>query len=176
MTTTEILPFTGDPAADRLLVEDPLALLIGFVLDQQVTLQKAFSGPLELSKRIGGLDAKRIATMDPEKLDRSSASARPFTASRATWRTDPGAVRDLVEHYDGDASRIWREAGDGATFTSGCSPCRLRADEGRHARRDPRQAARRRAGGLGGGRPGPHDARRRRLGGEAPPLPGRKRA
>ena len=69
MTTTDLLPFTGDPAADRLLVEDPLALLIGFVLDQQVTLQKAFSGPLELSQRIGGLDAKRIAAMDPEALD-----------------------------------------------------------------------------------------------------------
>src|SRR3954447_2157336 len=66
MTTTELLPFTGDPEADRLLVEDPLALLIGFVLDQQVTLQKAFSGPLELSRRIGGLDARRNAAVGPD--------------------------------------------------------------------------------------------------------------
>src|SRR5204863_8778586 len=63
-TTTDRLPFTGYEAADRLLVSDPLALLIGFALDQQVPLQKAFSGPLELSRRIGGLDAKRIATME----------------------------------------------------------------------------------------------------------------
>ena len=51
------LPFTGDPEADALLAADPLALLIGFVLDQQVTVQKAFSGPLELRKRLGHLDA-----------------------------------------------------------------------------------------------------------------------
>jgi len=68
-TTTDRLPFTGDDAADRLLVSDPLALLIGFALDQQVPLRKAFSGPLELSRRIGGLDARRIATMDPDALD-----------------------------------------------------------------------------------------------------------
>ena len=66
MPHVEKLPFTGDDEADRLLVEEPLALLIGFELDQQVPLQKAFSGPLELSRRIGGLDAKQIATMDAE--------------------------------------------------------------------------------------------------------------
>jgi uncharacterized HhH-GPD family protein len=110
MTTSELLPFSGDPEADRLLVEDPLALLIGFVLDQQVTLQKAFSGPLELSRRIGGLDAKRIATMDPEQLDAA------FRKQPALHRF-PGNMEVcayLVEHYDGDASRIWRDARDGA--------------------------------------------------------------
>jgi uncharacterized HhH-GPD family protein len=71
MPTSDLLPFTGDADADRLLATDPLALLIGFVLDQQVTLQKAFSGPLELSRRIGGLDARRIAAMDPDALDRA---------------------------------------------------------------------------------------------------------
>ena len=62
------LPFTGDAEADRLLAEDPMALLIGFVLDQQVPLQKAFSGPAELRRRIGTLDAARLAGMDPEAL------------------------------------------------------------------------------------------------------------
>ena len=115
MTTTELLPFTGDPAADRLLVEDPLALLIGFVLDQQVTLQKAFSGPLELSKRIGGLDAKRIATMDPETLDaafRERPALHRFPGNMAKRTREVCAY--LVEQYDGDASRIWRDARDGA--------------------------------------------------------------
>ena len=67
--TTDRLPFTGDDEADRLLVADPLALLIGFALDQQVTVQKAFSGPLELQRRLGHLDAARIAAMAPEDLD-----------------------------------------------------------------------------------------------------------
>ncbi|HET9614282.1 MAG TPA: HhH-GPD-type base excision DNA repair protein [Candidatus Limnocylindrales bacterium] len=109
------LPFTGDPEADRLLVDDPLALLIGFVLDQQVTLQKAFSGPLELSHRIGGLDAKRIASMDPDALDRAFRD-RPalhrFPGNMAKRTRELAAY--LVERYDGDASRIWRDARDGA--------------------------------------------------------------
>ncbi len=63
------LPFTGNPDADALLATDPLALLIGFALDQQVTVQKAFAGPLELRKRIGGLDGAAIATMDFEVLE-----------------------------------------------------------------------------------------------------------
>jgi uncharacterized HhH-GPD family protein len=114
-TTTELLPFTGDPDADRLLVEDPLALLIGFVLDQQVTLQKAFSGPLELSRRIGGLDARRIATMEPEQLDaafRERPALHRFPGNMAKRTRELCAY--LVERYDGDASRIWRDARDGA--------------------------------------------------------------
>ena len=114
-TTTDLLPFTGDPDADRLLVEDPLALLIGFVLDQQVTLQKAFSGPLELSRRIGGLDARRIATMEPEQLDaafRERPALHRFPGNMAKRTRELAAY--LVERYDGDASRIWREAKDGA--------------------------------------------------------------
>ena len=68
-TPPDRLWFTGNEEADRLLVQEPLALLIGFELDQQVTLQKAFSGPLELKRRIGTLDAARIAGLDPEKLE-----------------------------------------------------------------------------------------------------------
>ena len=58
MARSEPIHFTGDPEADAFLGESPLALMIGFVLDQQVTVQKAFSSPLELSKRLGGLDAR----------------------------------------------------------------------------------------------------------------------
>ncbi len=115
MATPNTLPFTGDPEADELLVADPLALLIGFALDQQVTLQKAFSGPLELSRRIGGLDAKRIAAMDPEALDtafRERPALHRFPGNMAKRTQELCAY--LVERYDGDAARIWRDAKDGA--------------------------------------------------------------
>ena len=65
----EALHFTGDPEADRFLAEEPLALLVGFCLDQQVTVQKAFSGPLELRRRLGSFDAVEIAAMDPAALE-----------------------------------------------------------------------------------------------------------
>jgi uncharacterized HhH-GPD family protein len=113
--TTDRLPFTGNDDADRLLVSDPLALLIGFALDQQVALQKAFSGPLELSRRIGGLDARRIAAMDPDVLDsafRTPPALHRFPSNMARRVRELAAY--LVERYDGDASRIWREARDGA--------------------------------------------------------------
>jgi uncharacterized HhH-GPD family protein len=114
-TPTDRLPFTGDADADRLLVSDPLALLIGFVLDQQVPLQKAFSGPIELRRRIGRLDAKEIATMDPDKLDaafRERPALHRFPGNMAKRTREMAAY--LVEQYDGDAARIWREARDGA--------------------------------------------------------------
>ena len=114
-TTTDRLQFTGDEAADRLLVSDPLALLIGFVLDQQIPLQKAFSGPLVLRERIGGLDAKAIATMDPDALDtvfRTPPALHRFPSNMAKRTREMTAW--LVERYDGDAARIWTEAKDGA--------------------------------------------------------------
>jgi uncharacterized HhH-GPD family protein len=114
-TTTDRLPFTGDDEADRLLVDDPLALLIGFVLDQQVPLQKAFSGPLELRRRIGTLDARQIAAMDPDKLDavfRERPALHRFPGNMAK-RTRELMVY-LVERYDGDPTRIWHQARDGA--------------------------------------------------------------
>ena len=108
------LPFTGDPEADALLASDPLALLIGFTLDQQVTVQKAFSGPLELQRRIGHLDAGRIAAMDPAQL------VEVFQQRPALHRF-PGSMAGRVQsvaaavanEYGGDASRIWTEAKDG---------------------------------------------------------------
>jgi uncharacterized HhH-GPD family protein len=108
------LPFTGDPEADRLLAEDPFALLMGFALDQQVTVQKAFSGPAELKRRLGHLDPARIAAMDPGELDaifRVRPALHRFPGSMA------GKVQALAaaiaRDYGNDAERIWREAKDG---------------------------------------------------------------
>lgn len=107
------LPFTGNPDADALLARDPLALLIGFALDQQVTVQKAFSGPFELRNRIGSLDAVTIATMDPEALD--AAFRRPPALHRFPGNMAK-RVRDLcaaiADGHGGDASRVWTEAAD----------------------------------------------------------------
>src|SRR6266571_4502537 len=97
------LPFTGDPEADRLLVSEPMALLIGFVLDQQIQLQKAFSGPLELKRRVGTLDANQIATMDPGTLEEA------FRQRPALHRFPGTIARD----YGGDPRRVWIEARDG---------------------------------------------------------------
>jgi uncharacterized HhH-GPD family protein len=108
------LPFTGDAEADRLIAADPLALLIGFALDQQVTVQKAFSGPLELKRRIGSLDASTIATMDEERLDaafRTPPALHRFPGNMAKRTRDLCAA--IAAGYGGDASRIWGEAADG---------------------------------------------------------------
>ena len=112
--TIDRLPFTGDDAADRLLVTDPLALLIGFALDQQVTVQKAFSGPLELQHRVGHLDAARLAATDPAALDvvfRTPPALHRFPGAMA------GKVQQLAaaiaSDYGNDASRIWTQATDG---------------------------------------------------------------
>jgi uncharacterized HhH-GPD family protein len=114
-TTVDRLPFTDDDEANRLLVDDPFALLIGFALDQQVPLQKAFSGPLELRRRIGPYDAKRLATMDPEVLDsafRTPPALHRFPSNMAKRARELAAY--LVDRYDGDPARIWRDARDGA--------------------------------------------------------------
>jgi uncharacterized HhH-GPD family protein len=115
MATNDSLPFTGDPEADQFLVSEPLALLIGFVLDQQVPLQKAFSGPLELRRRIGNLDAATIASMDPDRLDevfRERPALHRFPGNMARRTRELTAF--VVERYDGDAGRVWTEARDGA--------------------------------------------------------------
>jgi uncharacterized HhH-GPD family protein len=113
-TPADRLHFTGDDAADRLLAEDPLALLIGFALDQQVTVQKAFSGPHVLRQRLGHLDAAKIAAMDPEALGtvfRTPPALHRFPGSMA------GKVQELcavvARDYGNDAGRIWGEAKDG---------------------------------------------------------------
>jgi uncharacterized HhH-GPD family protein len=107
------LPFTGDREADELIASDALALLIGFALDQQVTVQKAFSGPLELCRRIGSLDARTIATMDPEQLDvafRTPPALHRFPGNMAKRVRDLCAA--IADGYGNDAASVWAEAKD----------------------------------------------------------------
>jgi uncharacterized HhH-GPD family protein len=114
MSKPESLPFTGDPDADRLLAEEPLALLIGFALDQQVTVQKAFSGPLELQRRLGHLDAARIAATDPGELDavfRQRPAIHRFPGAMASKIQALAAA--IATEYDNDAGRIWNDATHG---------------------------------------------------------------
>ena len=107
------LHFTGDDEADALLAHDPMALLIGFALDQQVPVPTAFAGPLKLKQRIGTLDAGRIATTDPAELEaafRQKPAIHRFPGTMATRVQDLGAF--VVERYDGKAERVWTEATD----------------------------------------------------------------
>src|SRR6516164_295054 len=103
--------FTDDDEACRLLASDPFALLVGFALDQQVTVQQAFLGPLRLKQRLGTLDPKKVAKADLEPLFREKPAIHRFPGSMATRVRDLAATID--EDYDGDASRIWTEAADG---------------------------------------------------------------
>jgi uncharacterized HhH-GPD family protein len=110
----EALHFTGDPEADELLAREPLALLIGFALDQQITVQAAFAGPLKLQQRLGTLDAGEIAATDPARLEevfRERPAIHRFPASMARRTQDLCAF--VAHEYDGDASRLWRDACDG---------------------------------------------------------------
>ncbi len=113
--TAVILPFTDNPDANRLLGEDPLALLIGYALDQQVTVQHAFSGPWELRRRIGHLDPARIAAIDPGELERVFRDRPALHRYPASMATRVQALcQVVVDRYDGEASRIWTDARDGA--------------------------------------------------------------
>ena len=106
----ERLYFTESDEANALIASDPMALLIGFVLDQQVTVQKAFSGPLALRERLGTLDATKLATADLEPVFREKPAIHRFPGAMAQ------RVHDLAVHvrdtYDGDAARVWTEAAD----------------------------------------------------------------
>src|SRR6266849_2630959 len=106
--------WTDDPEANRLLETDPLALLIGLVLDQQVKMEKAFAGPYELKRRLGHLDARRIASMDPQELDnvfRERPALHRFPGSMA--RRVQAMCAAIVNDYNGDAGSVWRDARDG---------------------------------------------------------------
>jgi uncharacterized HhH-GPD family protein len=115
MAVTAPIHFSGNPEADAFLGESPLALMIGFVLDQQVTVQKAFSSPLELSKRLGGLDAAEIAAMDPERLEevfKEKPALHRFPANMARRTQEFCAA--IASEYDGNAAAVWEGAGNGA--------------------------------------------------------------
>jgi uncharacterized HhH-GPD family protein len=104
------LHFTDSDEANALIASDPMALLIGFVLDQQVTVQKAFSGPLALRERLGSIDAATVAGADLEPVFRERPAIHRFPGSMAQ------RVHDLAVHvrdrWDGDAARIWTDAAD----------------------------------------------------------------
>jgi uncharacterized HhH-GPD family protein len=104
------LHFTESDDANALIAADPMALLVGFVLDQQVTVQKAFAGPLALRERLGSIDAATLAEAELEPVFREKPAIHRFPGSMAQ------RVHDLAVHvrdnYDGDAARVWTEAAD----------------------------------------------------------------
>jgi uncharacterized HhH-GPD family protein len=106
------LYFTDSDEANELIATDPMALLIGFALDQQVTVPKAFSGPLAIKERVGTLDPAALAAADLEPVFRAKPAIHRFPAKMAE------RVRDLSAHirdeYDGAAERVWTDAKDGA--------------------------------------------------------------
>ena len=104
------LYFTDSDEANALIAQDPLALLVGFALDQQVPVQKAFAGPLALRERLGSFDAATLAEADLEPVFRERPAIHRFPGSMAQ------RVHDLAvyirDHYDGDAARVWTDAAD----------------------------------------------------------------
>jgi uncharacterized HhH-GPD family protein len=108
------LHFTDSDEANALIAADPMALLVGFALDQQVTVQKAFAGPLSLRERLGALDAATIAAADLEPVFRQPPAIHRFPGSMAQ-RVHDLAVH-IRDHYDGDAARVWTDAADGAAL------------------------------------------------------------
>jgi uncharacterized HhH-GPD family protein len=106
------LYFTADDEANALNASDPMALLIGFVLDQQVTVQKAFAGPLVLKERLGDLDAGHLARSDLESVFRQKPAIHRFPGAMAERVRAAAAHVDDV--YDGDAARIWTDASNTA--------------------------------------------------------------
>ena len=110
MPAPKALYFTTDEAACRLLAENPFALLVGFALDQQVTVPTAFAGPQKLEQRLGTLDPRAVAKADLEPLFREKPAVHRFPGAMAERVRELAA--HVVEEYDGDASRLWREAAD----------------------------------------------------------------
>ena len=108
------LHFTESDDANALIAADPLALLVGFALDQQVTVQKAFAGPLELKQRLGAFDAATLASADLEPVFRAKPAIHRYPGVMAK------RVHDLAVHlrdrYDGEAARVWTEAPDAETL------------------------------------------------------------
>ena len=104
------MPVTNDPAANALLVQDPLALLIGMLLDQQIPMEWAFAGPRTLQERLGGtLDAKAIAAMPPDELEavfKQKPALHRYPGSMAGRTQDLCAF--IAETYDGDAGKVWK--------------------------------------------------------------------
>ncbi|MCY3893458.1 MAG: Fe-S cluster assembly protein HesB [Acidimicrobiales bacterium] len=109
------LAVTGDPVADQLVLDDPFALLLGMMLDQQIPMEKAFKGPALLAERLGDrFSPASIAEMDPDELEaafKTKPAVHRFPGSMAKRCGD--LARHLVEHYDGDAGAIWADVRSG---------------------------------------------------------------
>jgi uncharacterized HhH-GPD family protein len=108
--------FTGDPEADTLLSIDPFALLVGMLLDQQVTMESAFAGPLKIAQRMGGLDVHRVATADPDEFAAMAATPPALHRYPGSMAGRIQAVARVIDdEYDGDTTRLWTDPGpDGA--------------------------------------------------------------
>jgi uncharacterized HhH-GPD family protein len=104
------LYFTDEPEACELIARDPFALLVGFAIDQQVPVQKAFAGPLALKRRVGTLEPRTLARRDLEAAFREKPAIHRFPAAMAARVRELASV--VTEEYGGDASRIWRDAAD----------------------------------------------------------------
>jgi uncharacterized HhH-GPD family protein len=106
------LYFTESDEANALIASDAMALLVGFALDQQVPVQKAFAGPLVLRERLGAIDAATLASADLEPLFRAKPALHRYPGVMAR------RVHELAVHvrdrYDGDAARVWTDAADAA--------------------------------------------------------------
>jgi uncharacterized HhH-GPD family protein len=110
---TATMPVTGDPAVDDFLVSDPLALVIGMLLDQQVPMEWAFRGPATLRDRLGRLDCAAIAAMSPEDLEavfKEKPALHRYPGSMAK-RTHALCVH-VMDEYDGDTAAIWKGVND----------------------------------------------------------------
>jgi len=108
------LYFTGSDEANEMIAADPMALLVGFALDQQVTVQKAFAGPLAIKERLGAFDAATLADADLDATFREKPAVHRYPGAMATRVADLAAhIRD---EYDVDAARVWTDATDAATL------------------------------------------------------------
>jgi uncharacterized HhH-GPD family protein len=107
---TRTLHLVGDPAADKLLADSPLALLLGMLLDQQVAMEVAFNGPKKIADRIGGLDVVKIAEYDPDEFAELCVTRPAIHRYGGSMAKRVQAVcQFLVEHYDGRAEGIWTD-------------------------------------------------------------------
>ncbi|HSO96626.1 MAG TPA: HhH-GPD-type base excision DNA repair protein [Acidimicrobiia bacterium] len=109
------IPVTGDPDADRLLAENPFALLVGMLLDQQVPMEWAFKGPATLQARLGRLDPATVADLSPDEVDtvfRAKPAVHRFPSAMA--KRTHALARVIVDDYGGDTAAIWCDAPTGA--------------------------------------------------------------
>jgi uncharacterized HhH-GPD family protein len=106
------LHFTDSDEANQLIATDPMALLIGFALDQQVPVQKAFMGPLVLRERLGSIDARTLAGAELEPVFREKPAIHRFPGAMAQRVHD--LATHVLERYDGDAAGVWTQADDSA--------------------------------------------------------------